>query len=869
MEWHVMRDDREEDIRDEIRFHLEEEQADLEEAGQDSSTAGRAAMRTFGNRTKIEEDIRDVWVSRRWQEFCQDVTYCLRSFRRSPGFTAATLFYIAMGIGAVTAVAGIANASMFRSLPYPEPERLAVLYEQRPRENLFTNVVSYPDFADWRDQNQVFSAMAANQSSNFVYTSTGEPQRVEGGAVSAGYFDVLGIQPRLGRGFRPADESAGDASIVIVTDGFWRRNLGASDVALGRPLVLNGRSYTLGGVLPAGFRAPIYAWEVFIPLQSAPMLAAGSRDGHTLGVVARLKPGMSLDQARQNMDVISKALERVYPGNKGHYANVVPMAEALHGQFRPATFALLGAALLVLLIACFNVANLLLARAVSRAQEISVRLALGAGRARIVRQLVTESLLLSLIGGVAGVVLAAGGMVGIRAILPAYPALGPQDIRLDWTVLGITTAVAVGSGLLFGLAPALTGTWGGVHRVVRAAGRSQTGSRLRTLTRSAIVAVEAGLAVMLLVGAGLLLRSFWTMQAVSPGFSAERVLTMQLSLPFTYERDALQFAFQQRMLERVRALPGVLSAGFTSFLPIAGDNSRRGLAIEGTPPDPNQEPRRANWRLVTPGYIETMQIPLIKGRLLRDTDVQGAPPVMLINETAARSYWTSGRDPIGTRARLAGYAEFATVVGVVGDVKHWGLERPARPEAYFSSLQYPFFRMSLVLRTHAEPETLMASVRQVLKEIDSNLPPVALQTMESVLERSWAPRRFLTLLVTGFATLALLLAAGGIYAQLAYSVSQRKKEIGLRVAMGARRGDVVRMVLKQGLAVTLTGLVLGMMVMAAMARLLQQVLFGIQALDLWAMVAAPVVLLAAAALACAIPAWRASCADPAAILRQD
>jgi putative ABC transport system permease protein len=869
MEWHIMSDDREQDIRDEIRFHLEEEQADLEATGLNSSAAESAAVRTFGNRTKIEEDIRDVWTSRRWQEFHQDVTYCLRSFRHSPGFTAAAIFCLALGIGAVTTVAGIANASVFRSLPYPDPERLAVLYEQRPRENLWNNVVSFPDFADWRDQNHVFSAMAATEGSSFVYTSLTDPQRVDGAAVTAAYFDVFGIQPRIGRGFTPADESAGSGSIVIVTDSFWRRNLGSNDAALGRPLVLNGRSYTIGGILPPGFRAPSYEWEVFIPMQSAPLMEAGSRDGHNFGVAARLKPGVSLDQARREMDVISKALEREYPGNKGHYANVVPMPEALHGEFRSSTFALLGAAVLVLLIACFNVANLLLARAVSRGQEISVRLALGAGRGRIGRQLVTEGLLLSLIGAVAGIALASAGMVGIRAILPAHPALGPQDIRLDWTVLGVTTAVAVFSGLLFGLAPALTGIRSGVHRVMHAAGRSQTGSRLRALTRSAIVAVEAGLAVMLLVGAGLLLRSFWTLQAVDPGFRAERVLTMRLALPVSYENESRQFSFQQQMLERVRVLPGVASAGFTSFLPAAGGNSRRGLNIEGVPPDPNQEPRRANWRLVTPGYMETMEIPLIRGRLLRDTDVQGAPLVMLINETAARLYWPSGRDAIGTRATLAGFGQLATVVGVVRDVKHWGLDQPSRPEAYFSSLQYPVSRMSLVLRTQSEPEALMPSVRQVLREIDKDLPPLALQTMEDVLQDSWAPRRFLTLLVTGFAGLALLLAAGGIYAQLAYSVSQRKKEIGLRVAMGARRADVVRMILRQGLTVTLAGLLLGMTVMVALARLLQQILFGVQALDLRAMIAAALVLLAAAALACALPAWRASCADPAAILRQD
>jgi len=866
----VTRDDeaREREIREEIEFHLGEDQEELEAAGKTPADARWEARRTFGNPAIVQEDVRDVWVARWLRELRQDLHFGVRSLMRSPAFLAATMLCLALGIGATTAVFSVANAIIVRSLPYADADRLLVIHEQRPGEGVSDNVVSYADYFDWREQQRTLAAIGAWEggATTFTIARGGDAERVPGAFVTAGFFDVLAVAPRVGRTFALADEDAGSASVVVVTDRFWRRALGAAGDALGRPIVLDGREHTVVGILPAHFEAPFYTWEIFVPLRFD-AAARGNRGNHSLNVLARLHPEHTLEQARADMDRISKALEREHAVNRGHYANVVPMTDALRGELRPATLALVAAVALVMLIACFNVANLLIARALSRDREMAVRLALGAGWGRLLRQLLAEGLLLSFLGAGAGVAIAGLVILMVRRVVPAFGTLNPDDIRLDGAVLGTTLAVALVIGMCFGLGPAfserrrlLQGIRFGMTPLYMAAGNWR---------RSAIVVAQTALAVTLLIGAGLLLRSFWTLQAVDPGFETERVMALRLRLPSsTYGTPAQIRAFQHELLSRVGTLPGVTGAGMTSFLPMAGEDSRQGLVIEGVAPDPALGPRRANWRLITPGYIETLRIPLIQGRLFDDRDGDGAPLVMLVNETAARRYWP-GRDPVGHRARLSRVPDFATVVGVVGDVKHQGPEQEAVPEAYLAFAQYPFGVMSLVVRTNSNSEALMPGVRRALRDIDSTLAPVALTAMDAVVERTYASRRFLTFLVLGFATLALVLAMCGVYAQLAYAVSQRTRDIGVRMALGAPRAQVVTMVVRQGLTLAVAGAIVGLAGAAALSGTLQQFLFGIHALDLQTLAAVPVVLVMTAMAACTLPAMRAARISPAVTLRQE
>jgi putative ABC transport system permease protein len=571
--------------------------------------------------------------------------------------------------------------------------------------------------------------------------------------------------------------------------------------------------------------------------------------------------------AAADLGAISKRLESAYPVNKGHHAFVTSLSDALRGELRPAMLLLFVTVALVLLIACSNVANLLLARSVARSREIALRLSLGGSRLRLVRQLLTESLVLSSTGAAMGIAAAFGGVLYLRSILPASSNIGPEDLRVDLTVLGYTTAIALLCALLFGLAPALTATRGSLSHSIRFAGRNQTESPWHRRQRSGLLTMQIAIAVLLLIGGGLLMRSFQTMQAVHPGFVPDSLLTIYVQLPAAYREEPRKVAFQHELLDRVRALHGVAAAGTTSFLPFSDQNSRMGFVIENIAPDPN-EPRRANWRLVSPGYMETMKIPLLRGRFLQESDRQGTPLVMLVNETTVKRYW-GGRDPIGWHARLATMNSWATVVGVVGDVKHWGLEENARPEAYLSSYQAPFPTLNLVARTNGAPQSLAGAIRAELRALDASIPVRPARTMDDLITASSASRRFLTELVEGFALIALLLAAGGAFAQVAYSVSQRTQEIGIRMALGAGRPSVVALMLRQVLALVAVGGVLGVAAMWWVGPLIRKMLFVIEPQDTVTLVGAPVLMLAIAAIACSVPSGKAARTDPAEALRAE
>lgn len=790
-----------------------------------------------------------------------------RTHSAQPSFAVVAALILAIGIGANTTVFSVANTVLLKSLPYPDPDRLVAIFESRPREQRDEGAVSIADFLDWREQNSTFSAMAAYDGTSYSLTGVSDPEQAAGAVVSGHFFDTLGVRPLLGRVFGPEAEQSGGDRLIVLSHGFWQRRFGGDRSVIGRVITLNGWPQTIIGVLPPEFVPPARMWELFGPLKFD-AAQRNARAIHNLNVVARLKPGTSIGAARQEMDLISKRLESSFTVNRGHYANVLPFDEAQRGKLRPAMIVLVAAVGLVLFIACFNVANLFLARSVARAREMSIRLAIGASRRRIAGQLLVESLTLSMCGAAVAVLGTMWAVEYVRRIIPDQLGLAAADIQIDSFVLFFAVALSILSSLVSGLAPAFIAARGSVNEVLRSGGRQQTEPGWRQWQRAAIVAGQMALSVLLLVGAGLLVRSFVKLLEVDPGFRPERVLTMGISLPYsTYREDAKKIAFQKGLLEKIRLLPGVLGAGMTSFLPVTGQNSRMGLVVDGIEPD-RGEPRRANYRMVSPGYFETMQIPLRQGRLFADSDQSGAPIAMVINESAAKKYWP-GRDPVGTQARLVTMKSWAVVVGVVGDVKHWGLEKPVAPEAYLSLYQAPFWLNNLVVRTHGDPMDLAQEVRRQLWSLDKDLPPAAIRSMQEVIDQSTALRRFYVLLLTGLAGTAVLLAGVGIYAQLAYGVSQRMREIGLRMALGARRSDMVRLVAGEGMRISLAGAVVGLAAALGLVQLLEKLLFGVTPLDPITLAASLLILLAVAALACVIPSWRASKADPAVALRYE
>jgi len=855
----------ERDMNAEMQFHLQNLIRDYVAGGLTPAQAEQRARQEFGPLELAKDECRDTRPLEWARSFAKDVQHACRNMRRTPGFSLTVIATLALGIGASATVLSVARAFLLRSLPYPEPDRLVAIYERRPREaNMERNVVSYPDFADWRAQNDVFEAMGAFVSLDFIYSGGDQAQRVSGAFVTHEVLPVLGAHARLGRDFNQQDDAPNRSTTAIITDAFWRRSLQADPNAVGQSLLLSGRAYTIVGVLPADFVPPVRSWEVFVSMEMDPIFRT-LRDAHGLSVIARRRPAVSLDRARQSMDVISRRLEREYSVNQGHYANVLPLADALRDQFRPAALALLGAAALLLLIACFNAANLMLARASARSREVATRLALGAARARVVRQFLTESLPSAVLGALLGIALSLGGILLIRRSLPPNPSIVPGDVRVDGMVLAVAIALAFLTALVCGALPAYHAASTKLGGIIQAGERQPTASPTHSLGRFTLVVSETALALVLLVGAGLLLRSFWKLESVHPGFRPEKLLTLQLVLPPSYVGDERIISFQRRMLAEVHSLPGVLSAGFTSSLPLTGQNMRRALEIEGVAYR-GREPRRGNVRVISPGYVEAMRIPVLRGRSCQDRDADKARAA-IINQTAARLYWT-GRDPLGTKARLAGMGDWTTVVGIVGDVKHFGLEDGPRPEVYLCSYQLPPM-MNLVVRTQSAPETSMSAVRLKLREIDRGIPPFQLRSMEDIIAEAGSPRRFLTVLVAGFAALALLLAAGGIFAQLAYSVTQRRPEIGIRMACGASPGQVMCLVVRQAIAIAGMGLGIGFVLALGFAQLIQRLLFGVPPVDRTTLGAAALLLLAVAALACLQPAWRAARSDPAQTLRNE
>jgi predicted permease len=819
------------------------------------------------------------------RDLVQELRFALRMLGRHPGFTAVALLTLALGIAANTAIFSVVDAVLFEPLPYAEPERLTLVWSRRPDRPRET--VSPADFLDWRAQNEVFEGLAGFAQVSFNLAGDGAPERLRGASVSSNFFQVLGVQPALGSGFERRAAGEGAWQTVVLSHGLWQRRFGGDPGVLGRTVRLNDVSYEVIGVMPASFDWPAIiparasateAPQLWVPAIHGDVPQLGSdvtadrrtwREGSYLRVVGRLKPGVTLEGASRAMEAIAARLAAEYPAsNTGASVQLVPLREQLVGNVRPVLWGLLVAVGLVLAIGCANVANLFLARASARRQELTVRVALGASRGQLVRQFLTESVLLALAAGVLGLLLALWGMDALLELAPAeLPRLAA--VRMDGRVLAFTLLVSLGTGVLFGLVPALQASSPHLEGVLRQGGGGRF-SAGHHRSRSALVVGEVALAVVLLISAGLLLRSLWRLQAVEPGFRSEGVLTWTLSLPPSrYPDDARQAAFFQQLLERVEALPGVKSAGAVLDLPMGGNDIWYALGVEGLAPPAPGERRTVGFQVVTPGYLRTLGIALRGGRDVTVADREGTERVALVNETTARRYWP-GEDAVGKRIRLGGDdAPWLTVIGVVADVRHGGPAQEPRAEAYVPSLQSTFSSLQFAVRTDGEPLSLVPGVREAVASLDPDLPISQVRTLEDLVDTATARPRFLSTLVALFAGLALLLAGVGLSGVIAYMARQRTQEIGIRMALGARPVDVLRLVLGSGMRLAALGVGVGVLAAGGATRFMASQLHGVSATDPLTFGGLALLVFGVALLATWLPARRATRVDPLVAMRSE
>jgi putative ABC transport system permease protein len=804
----------------------------------------------------------------------QDLRYGARMLLKKPLFTLVAILTLALGIGANTAIFTVINAALLRPLPYEDAERLVVVATTMRRDTVEVRSASYPDFVDWRSQNTVFERLAARTSASFTLTGGANPERVNGELASADYFPLLRAHAALGRTFLPEEDRAPDTHrVALVSSALWRRRFGGSPALIGQTIQLNDGNYTVVGIMPDGFRGVSDQAEIWLPMMMVssvrPTDYLRQRDQRWLSTVGRLKPGVTLAQAQTEMDAITRRIEQTYPDtNRNRGARVTLLHERFFGGLQLMLWILLGAVVCVLLVACANVANLLLQRAAGRAPEMAVRLALGATPRRLIRQLLTESLLLALIGGALGVLLA---LWSVDFLIKLSPVTFPSFVHLtlDARVLGFSLLISVSTGALFGLAPALQAARPALNETLKAGGRNASGGLGRNRLLGSLVVSEIALALALLIGAGLMLRSLQRLQAVDPGFNSERLLTMWVSLPLQrYRRDQLA-AFSQQLRERLQALPGAQSVALASDLPLSGSTSAGPIELEGQPATSGSGEIRMYRHRVSPGFFSTLGIPLVKGRDFTAGDHAQAPGVVVISEAMARRYWPN-ESPIGKRLRETGPEDqWLSIIGVVGEVKYRGLpQNPnADPDVYFPMLQAPVRDLNLAVRAGVDPDSLVAAVRGVLKNLDPDLPAYGVTTMAQEVANHTAQSRFSAWLLGVFGALALILAGVGIYSVMAYAVEQRAREIGVRVALGASAGAVLKMVIGQGMKLALLGVALGLGAALALTQLMKRLLFGVAAADPLTYGSIALLLTLVALFACWIPARRATKVDPIIALR--
>ena len=806
------------------------------------------------------------------ESLLQDVRYSVRALIAKPGFAAVAVITLALGIGATTAIFSVVNSVLIRPLPYAEAERITSIGPVFQDKGQGPGYNSYPNFADWRDQSRSFERMAAYRSRGVVVTGGGEAERIDGARVSSDFFSTLRVQPLLGRTFTAEEEKPGSPLSVVISYRLWQRRAGGDPNILEQSLTLDGRSYTIIGVMPDGFEFPLLGEMDLWTSVSLDGQSLQERGAQMYGVIARLKPDVGLEQAQADIStIVGRLAAQYHEQNKEMPVAVVGLQEQMVQSVRPALLILLGAVGFVLLIACANVANLLLVRASLREKEMAIRAALGASRARLIRQLLTESLILALAGAAVGLLLA---LWGIDLLVAAGPDNIPRlnEIRIDSYALIFTTCVTVLTGLTFGLMPALENSKLDLNRSLKEGARSSSASRGRL--RKALVVSEVALALVLLVGAGLLVKSFYRLQQVDPGFNPEGVLTLRVALPpARYSEDDRIIAFYDEALGRIKRLPGVESAASVSFSPLSNATFFIGFTAEGWPPRAPSELPSAQFRLASPDYFAAMRIPITRGRGLTEEDRKQSSPVAVINAEMARRYF-AGEEPVGKRLSLQeslGESEPAwrEVVGVIGDVKQFGLDDEVRPEIYVPYAQQPTNSMTIVVRAAVDPATLAGAVKDEIKAIDKDQPVHSVATLESYVDRSVAGRRFSTVLLMAFGALALVLAAVGVYGVMSYTVAERTREIGIRVALGAERRHILRLVVGQASVLLGAGLATGLAGAFALTRVMEGLLFGVSATDTVIFMTVPIALAAIALLASYIPALRAAKVDPMIALRYE
>ncbi|HEV7747769.1 MAG TPA: ABC transporter permease [Pyrinomonadaceae bacterium] len=802
----------------------------------------------------------------------QDLRYAIRTMLKKPGFTLIAVVTLALGIGGSTAIFTVVDAALLRGLPYKSPDRLYHLWESTPQKEFSQREFSYPDFQDYQ-QNQVLEGLAAYTGGGGIMSGRGEPQRVFAPGATANFFSVLGVEPILGRTFQTGEDKPGAPRVVVLTYGMWQRSFGADPGIIGQSITFNGEPYSVVGVLPASFQFALRQADLWRPYQPTPTQLS-RRGMHGTNLIGRLKPGVSPAQAQAELSVITKRIEQENTqSHAGTALKLIPLQEQIVGQVKPILLVLLAAVGFVLLIACANVASLLLTRALSRQKEVAIRSALGASRWRVVRQLLTESILLSLAGGVAGVLVAYWGISGLVAVLPdsqivALPFL--KTLHIDAGILAFSFGLSLLTGIVFGLAPALQSSRPDLNEVLKEGGRNTAAGAGHRL-RSALVMTEIALAVVLLIGAGLMMKSLLHLLQANVGFNPDKLLTLTVVPPAAkYTDENRQIEFFDQLRERVKSLPGVSDAGTVNILPLQSGNTTR-VNVEGDPiPPPGQE-NEANIRTVDDTYFQTLGVPLTAGRMFDERDKPNDPPVVIIGKTFADRIF-AGRDPIGRRLVYAGaQAPPLTVIGVVGDVKIGGLDDAIRPVIYYPFRQDSNAGTNLVVRTTNDPTALAAAIRNEARTLEPDVAIFNVNAMEQLISNSPAAfmRRFPALLISVFAGIALLLASIGIYGVVSYSVSQQTHYIGVRMALGAQASDILKMVLKQGLTLALGGMALGVVAAFGLTRLLQSLLFEVRATDLATFGLVLGALFVVALLACYIPARRATKVDPLVALRYE
>lgn len=797
-----------------------------------------------------------------------DARYAVRMLLRTPAFALVALVTFAVGIGVNTAMFSVVNGVLLRPLPYPDADRITMVWLDNRRQGIAEDITSYPNYRDWREQSTSYEHLAGFSSRSFSLTGAGEPERLRGTEVTANFFDVMGLRPIVGRLFTEANEVEGHDAVVVLSSGLWQRRFGGAADAIGRTITLNGRPHEIIGVMPDTLRWPRESelWKPLAPDQAT----REARSQFWLPVIGRLKPGVPVEQAQTEMSGISARIEQAFPAMRGFGANVVPLKRQLVGNIEGALMVLMAAVGFVLLIACANLANLMLGRTAARRKELAIRSALGAARGRIIRQIVTESLVLAALGGAAGVALAYWA-TGFFVTLGGDSIPRAESITLDPAVLLFACGMATLAALLAGLVPALQASRTAVVSHLREGGRQGGGTSSRR-TRSVLVAAEVALALVLLTGAGLLVRTLWSMQGLDRGFETDRVAVATVSPPaVSYPRAVEVRAFYERLLGGVRTLPGVEAAALTTGVlqPMLANSGI--FSIEGRPLPPPEERVEYPIEVVSPGFFETLQIPLVAGRTFTSQDHADAPRAVIINETLAKAGWP-GQDPIGRRMRPGGensQSPWMLVVGVIKDVHRSEVTRPIRPELYLCSLQATPRTQTLVVRTAGDPQAIFPAIRGEIQKLDPQLPLFAMGTLAGEVSETLTQPRFQATLFGGFAGIALLLAAIGIYGVTAHAVGQRTQEVGIRMALGARRGDVMRLLLGQHLRPALVGVVIGLAGALVLSRYLESLVYGVAATDPATFGFMGVSLLAVAVIACWIPAGRAMRVDPLIALRND